>query len=69
MKTHHYCSLAAMSIAILASSVLFAPVTSARAVTGPAVLDEWGNRFRSLGTAVGENALRTQVRRWRCSTP
>jgi hypothetical protein len=31
-------------------------------LTGPAVLDDWGNRFTSLGTAVGENALRTQVR-------
>lgn len=29
---------------------------------GPAVLDEWGNRFASLGVLVGENALRTQVR-------
>jgi hypothetical protein len=31
-------------------------------LTGPAVLDDWGNRFTSLGTSVGENALRTQVR-------
>jgi hypothetical protein len=30
--------------------------------TGPAVLDEWGNRFTSLGASVPENALRTQVR-------
>ena len=27
-----------------------------------AVLDDWGNRFRLLGTLVPENALRTQVR-------
>src|SRR5215475_2422171 len=31
-------------------------------LTGPEALDDWGNRFTSLGTAVGENALRTQVR-------
>jgi hypothetical protein len=30
--------------------------------TGPAVLDDWGDRFRLLGTLVPENALRTQVR-------
>jgi hypothetical protein len=35
------------------------PVTP---LTGPAVLDDWGNRITSLGTAVGENLLRTQVR-------
>ena len=39
-----------------------APVTPVSAPSGPAVLDDWGNRFTSLGTAVGENALRTQVR-------
>jgi hypothetical protein len=39
-----------------------APVTAVSALSGPAVLDDWGNRFTSLGTAVGENALRTQVR-------
>jgi len=37
-----------------------APVV--RALTGPAVLDDWGNRFTSLGASVLENALRTQVR-------
>src|SRR6266545_7345670 len=31
-------------------------------LTGPAVLDDWGNRFTLLGTFVPENALRTQVR-------
>ena len=31
-------------------------------LTGPAVLDDWGNRFTSLGVSVSENALRTQVR-------
>jgi hypothetical protein len=62
MKTPNNYSFAAMSMAILASSILFASVTPVGAVTGPAVLDDWGNRFTSLGTAVGENALRTQVR-------
>src|SRR5262245_48555076 len=31
-------------------------------LTGAALLDEWGNRFTSLGAAVPENSLRTQVR-------
>ncbi len=31
-------------------------------LTGPAVLDDWGNRFTSLGASVPENPLRTQVR-------
>src|SRR2546430_8109315 len=31
-------------------------------LSGPAVLDDWGNRFTSLGASVPENALRTQVR-------
>lgn len=37
-----------------------APVTVA--LTGPAVLDDWGNRFTSLGASVPENAQRTQIR-------
>jgi hypothetical protein len=39
-----------------------APVTTVSTPTGPAVLDDWGNRFTSLGASVPENALRTQVR-------
>jgi hypothetical protein len=62
MKTLKNYSLAAMSIAILASLIIFASCTPVSALTGPAVLDDWGNRFTSLGTSVGENALRTQVR-------
>jgi hypothetical protein len=31
-------------------------------LTGSALLDDWGNRFTSLGAAVPENPLRTQVR-------
>jgi hypothetical protein len=32
------------------------------ALTGSALLDDWGNRFTSLGASVLENPLRTQVR-------
>ena len=39
-----------------------APVTTATALTGPAVLDDWGNRFASFGASVPENPLRTLVR-------
>ena len=39
-----------------------APAMTVSALTGPAVLDDWGNRFTSLGASVPENALRTQVR-------
>jgi hypothetical protein len=63
------------SLAITILAILFA-ITSGRngrpggqptvppvtPLTGPAVLDDWGNRITSLGTAVGENLLRTQVR-------
>ena len=35
---------------------------SAAAGSGPAVLDEWGNRFIGFGTMAGENSLRTQIR-------
>ena len=31
-------------------------------LTGPALLDDWGNRFTSLGGSISENALRTQIR-------
>jgi hypothetical protein len=31
-------------------------------LTGPALLDDWGNRFTSLGVSVPENPLRTQIR-------
>jgi len=62
MKTHNYCSLAAMIMAILASSVLFAPVTSVRAVTGRQCSTKWGNRFRSLELRAARTHLRTQVR-------
>src|SRR5690349_14026603 len=38
------------------------PITTMNALAGPAVLDDWGNRFTLLGASVPENALRTQVR-------
>ena len=38
------------------------PITTVNALAGPAVLDDWGNRFTLLGASVSENALRTQVR-------
>ena len=41
---------------------LTAQAPAVSALTGPAVLDDWGNRFTSLGASVPENALRTQVR-------
>jgi hypothetical protein len=31
-------------------------------LTGAALLDDWGNRFKELGTLVSENALRTHIR-------
>jgi hypothetical protein len=39
-----------------------APVAAASAQIGPAVLDDWGNRFTALGASIPENAQRTQVR-------
>src|SRR4029450_10731634 len=31
-------------------------------LTGTALLDDWGNRFVSLGASIPENPLRTQIR-------
>ena len=38
------------------------PSSAGESLSGVAVLDDWGNRITSLGVAVRENALRTQVR-------
>jgi hypothetical protein len=38
------------------------PVAAASALTGPAVLDDWGNRFTTLGASLPENAQRTHIR-------
>src|SRR5262245_22303567 len=48
--------LSCMTVFLLAAVVEPAPLT------GPELLDDWGNRFTSLGASVPENALRTQVR-------
>jgi hypothetical protein len=54
------------SLFLIALSPARAPRVAAAvvpaALTGPAVLDDWGNRFTSLGASVPENALRTQIR-------
>jgi hypothetical protein len=39
-----------------------APVMNVAALTGPAVLDDWANRFASFGASVPENPLRTLIR-------
>ncbi len=50
-------------IAVMASPTRKGTARALPAVlTGPAVLNEWGNRFTLLGTFVPENILRTQVR-------
>ena len=38
------------------------PVAAVSALTGPAVLDDWGNRFTSLGASVPEADARTLIR-------
>src|SRR6187397_659334 len=51
------------SIRVCVTVFLLAAGASAPAgASGPAVLDEWGNRITALGASVGENPLRTQVR-------
>jgi PAP2 superfamily len=53
-------------VALLTTSGPYRPLTAqapaVSVLTGSAVLDDWGNRFTSLGASVPENALRTQVR-------
>jgi hypothetical protein len=53
-------------LSLIASSAARAPKAATdvvpAGVTGPAVLDDWGNRFTSLGASVPENSLRTQIR-------
>jgi hypothetical protein len=39
-----------------------AAITPVTPLTGSALLDDWGNRFATLGTNIGENSLRTQIR-------
>src|SRR5262245_44314098 len=68
MKLRH-CSFAAFVIVGILFVLTFGPkgqmsgqTSSVPAHTGSALLDDWGNRCRSLGASVGENSLRTQVR-------
>jgi PAP2 superfamily protein len=50
-------------VALIASPMRnAAAVASPDGLTGPGVLDDWGNRFTSLGSSVAENAQRTQIR-------
>lgn len=64
------CSFAAITIVLVLFGITRGPdaaggrasATPVSPVSGPAVLDDWGNRFVVLGTLVPENALRTQVR-------
>ena len=55
-------SLFPYAIVVLSAALFQGGTVSGQAASGPAVLDDWGKRFVSLGTSVGENALRTQVR-------
>jgi hypothetical protein len=58
-------SFLAILVALLTTSGRTAPLTAQTPLApliGPAVLDDWGNRFTSLGASVPENALRTHVR-------
>ena len=63
-------SILACVIAVLLAAVVDDGYIGARAaadappatLTGPALLDDWGNRFTALGASVPENPLRTQVR-------
>jgi hypothetical protein len=59
------CSLAIAAIVtgiLVTGSGRIGRATVTVPLTGSALLDDWGNRFTTLGTVVGENSLRTQVR-------
>lgn len=68
MKRTLFSGFSGILIALLATSGLNrqlaaqAKGTAVSALAGPAVLDDWGNRFTSLGASVPENQQRTQVR-------
>jgi len=55
-----------IAVALLMASGLNGTLTAQASVTvgstGPAVLDDWGNRLTLLGASVPENAQRTHVR-------
>jgi len=52
----------ALLMATGANRHVTAQVPAGSALTGPALLDDWGNRFTALGASTGENSLRTQIR-------
>jgi hypothetical protein len=65
MKSILACVAVLMVVAVLEDRGTTAHAAAARVTvssTGSAVLDDWGNRFTSLGASVPENALRTQIR-------
>ena len=65
MKSIFACLTAILLAAVVDDRYLGAKAaadTLPATLTGPAVLDDWGNRFTSLGASVPENALRTQIR-------
>src|SRR5262245_21857595 len=60
-------SLVTIAVALLMIGRLNQQITAhvdiaASALTGPAVLDDWGNRFTTLGASIPENAQRTHIR-------
>jgi PAP2 superfamily len=58
-------SFFAILVVLLGTGSPKAPLTAQAPVailTGPAVLNDWGNRFTSLGASIPENTLRTQIR-------
>ena len=70
MKRRLY-SLPALAVVMILFALTFdhhrqltshAAVSPAAQLTGSALLDDWGNRFASLGITAGENSLRTQIR-------
>jgi hypothetical protein len=65
MKSMLACVIVLMSVAVLehrGTEARAATRTLEDSQTGPAALDDWGNRFTSLGASVQENSLRTQIR-------
>jgi hypothetical protein len=65
MKSILACLTAFLSVAVVDDGYVggrAAADTLPATLTGAAVLDDWGNRFTTLGAAVPENALRTQIR-------
>ena len=58
MSTKHTAWVRSVAVLFL---IALTPARAPRAA-GPSVLDEWGNRFATLGASIPENSLRTQIR-------